>query len=150
MNYLKDIKMGIFNKLFGKTPEPAVEAPVKAKKPRKPKTKKAPLSEKDKATSEGLPYVNVVRMDIDPDDINTGAFDLDFNDKFVINLIRAGYKNRDDDTDIVIVDRWFQTICKNIALELYEQKVADPENRNANDVRVVKSRDLGNGRTEVS
>jgi hypothetical protein len=34
-----------------------------------------------------------------------------------------------------------------VALEMYEQQVADPDNR---DVRVVRSRDLGNGRTEVS
>jgi hypothetical protein len=32
-------------------------------------------------------------------------------------------------------------------LEIYEQNQADPDNR---DVRVIRSRDLGNGRTEVS
>lgn len=64
-----------------------------------------------------------------------------------MNLIKSGYKQRDDDTDIVIVDRWFQAVCRNVALEMYEQQVADPDNR---DVRVVRSRDLGNGRTEVS
>ena len=54
---------------------------------------------------------------------------------------------RDDDADTVIVDRWFQTVCRNIALEIYEQNQADPDNR---DVRVIRSRDIGNGRTEVS
>jgi hypothetical protein len=68
-----------------------------------------------------------------------------------LNLIRAGYKIRDDDTDTIIVDRWFQTVCRNVALELYEQQQADPENRAmASDMRVVKAKDLGNGRTEVS
>lgn len=38
-------------------------------------------------------------MEIDPYDINSGAFELDWNDKFVLNLIRAGYKIREDDTD---------------------------------------------------
>ena len=66
-------------------------------------------------------------------------------------LIKAGFKIRDDDTDAMIVDRWFQTVCRNIALELYEQQQADPENRAmASDMRVVKAKDLGNGRTEVS
>ena len=45
------------------------------------------------------------------------------------------------------MDRWFQTVCRNIALEMYEQQVADPENR---DARVIRTKDLGNGRTEVS
>jgi len=141
--------------LFGKKPDPVVEAPkpVKEKKPRKPKVKKeAPTSsDKDKANAEGLPYVNILKMEIDPYDINSGAFELDFNDKFVLNLIRAGYKIRDDDTDTIIVDRWFQTVCRNVALELYEQQQADPENRAmASDMRVVRAKDLGDGRTEVS
>ena len=147
--------MGIFDKLFGKKPELVVEAPkpVKEKKPRKPKEKKEEptSSDKEKANAEGLPYVNILKMEIDPYDINSGAFELDFNDKFVLNLIRAGYKIRDDDTDTIIVDRWFQTVCRNVALELYEQQQADPENRAmASDMRVVRAKDLGDGRTEVS
>ena len=155
LNYLKDTKMGIFDKLFGKKPEPVVEAPkpVKEKKPRKPKVKKEPatVSDKQKAEELGLPYVNILKMELDPYDINSGAFELDFNDKFVLNLIRAGYKIRDDDTDTIIVDRWFQTVCRNVALELYEQQQADPENRaQATDMRVVRAKDIGDGRTEVS
>ena len=147
--------MGLFDRFFGKKPEPIVEAPkpVKEKKPRKSKVKKEEptSSDKDKANTEGLPYVNILKMEIDPYDINSGAFELDFNDKFVLNLIRAGYKIRDDDTDTIIVDRWFQTVCRNVALELYEQQQADPENRaQATDMRVVRAKDLGDGRTEVS
>ena len=150
--------MGLFDKLFGKKPEPVAEAPqpVKEKKPRKPKVPKVEKeqptsSDKQKATELGLPYVNILKMEIDPYDINRGAFELDFNDKFVLNLIRAGYKIRDDDTDTIIVDRWFQTVCRNVALELYEQQQADPENRAmASDMRVVRAKDLGDGRTEVS
>ena len=54
---------------------------------------------------------------------------------------------KEDDTDTVIVDRWFQTVCRNIALEVYEQEQADPTNR---ELRNIRTRDLGNGRTEVS
>lgn len=150
--------MGIFDKLFGKKPEPIVETPKpikekKPRKPRKPKEKKDPatISDKQKAEELGLPYVNILKMELDPYDINSGAFELDFNDKFVLNLIRAGYKIRDDDTDTIIVDRWFQTVCRNVALELYEQQQADPENRaQATDMRVVRAKDIGDGRTEVS
>jgi hypothetical protein len=141
--------------LFGKKPDPVVEEPkpVKEKKPRKPKVKKEPatVSDKQKAEELGLPYVNILKMEIDPYDINSGAFELDWNDKFILNLIRAGYKIRDDDTDTMIAERWFQSVCRNVALELYEQQQADPENRSqASDMRVVRAKDLGDGRTEVS
>lgn len=140
--------MGLFDRLFGKKKE-EVKVEVKEKKPRKPRAKKEEpaLSEKEKATQAGEPYVAITKVEVNPENINDGAFDLDFNDKFVLNLIKAGYKQRDDDTDVIIVDRWFQTVCRNVALELYEQQVADPENR---DVRVVRTKDIGGGRTEVS
>jgi hypothetical protein len=139
--------MGLFDKIKGafKKPEPAkVE---KEKKPRKPKEQKTELTAKEKATAAGEPYINILSMDIDPNDINSGSFELDFNDKFVLNLVRAGYKFKDTDTDNDIVDRWFQTICRNIALEVYEQQAADLTNR---DMRTMQTKDLGNGRTEVS
>jgi len=139
--------------LFSKKPEVEAPKPAQEKKSRKPKEKKEETTstDKDKANADGLPYVNILKMEIDPYDINTGAFELDWNDKFVLNLIRAGYKQRDDDTDTIIVERWFQTVCRNVALELYEQQQADPENRAmATDMRVVRQKDLGNGRTEVS
>jgi hypothetical protein len=114
--------------------------------PKQAKTK-TELTEKEKATAAGEPYIAITKVEINPDNINDGAFDLDFNDKFVLNLIKAGYRQREDDTDVIIVDRWFQTVCRNVALEMYEQQVADPENR---DARVIRTKDLGNGRTEVS
>lgn len=112
------------------------------------KTKKKELSPKEQATANNEPYIAIIRVELDPNNINNGAFELDFNDKFVLNLIRAGYKIKNDDTDDEIVDRWFQTVCRNIALEIYEQEQADPSKRD--DVRVIRSRDIGNGRTEVS
>lgn len=137
--------------IFGKKPEVEAPKPVQEKKPRKPRKPKeqAPnLSAKEIATQNGEPYVNILRMELDPNDVNNGAFELDWNDKFVTNLIRAGYKIRPDDTDQMLVDRWFQTVCRNVALEVYEQQQADPEKRD--DVRVIRTRDIGNGRTEVS
>jgi hypothetical protein len=141
-------KMGLFDR-FKKKPVEKVVEPAKEKKPRKPRVKKptVELTAKEKATQAGEPYINVLSMDVDPTNIHTGAFELDWNDKFILNLIKVGYKMRDDDTDDVIVDRWFQNVCRNIALEMYEQQQADPTNR---DLREIKTRDLGNGRTEIS
>ena len=140
--------MGLFD-IFKKKSVEQDTTPVKEKKPRQPKVKEPikELTEKEKATAAGEPYIQILRMDIDPENINAGSFEMDWNDKFILNLIRAGYKMRDDDTDNMIADRWFQTNCRNIALEVYEQAQADPTNR---DLREIKTRDLGNGRTEVS
>jgi hypothetical protein len=121
-------------------PEPEVKAP---KKP------KVVLTDKEKATAAGEPYIAILKVDLDPNDINNGSFDLDWNDKFLLNLIKQGYKIRADDTDAQIVDRWFQTVCRNIALEVYEQEIADPEKRES-ELRIIRQRDLGDGYTEVS
>ena len=123
-------------------PVPAKKTKAKAKKPKIPAT----LTAKELATKNGEPYVSVLSMELDPKDVNNGAFELDWNDKFIMDLIRAGYKVKPDDKDTDLVDRWFQTVCRNIALEVYEQNQADPDNR----MRVVRSRDIGDGRTEVS
>ena len=122
------------------------EEPVKPVKTKKPAAKK--LSPKEEATANGEPYIDILKVSVDPNDINNGAFELDWNDKFLVNLIKQGYQIKPDDTEAEIVDRWFQTVCRNIALEVYEQNQADPENRA--DVRVIRQRDIGNGRTEVS
>jgi hypothetical protein len=137
----------MFDKLKSlfKKPEP----PKPETKPKKAQKKEKELSPKELATQNSEPYVAILKVDIDPNNINNGAFELDWNDKFLTNLIKQGYKIRPDDTDNDIVDRWFQTVCRNIALEVYEQEIADPEKRR-DDIRVVRQRDLGNGRTEVS
>lgn len=137
-------------KNFFRKPEPVKVEEPKPKKEKKPRQKKedVQLSPKELATANGEPYIGILHVQIDPSDVNNGMFELDWNDKFVLNLIRAGYKQRDDDNDQIIVDRWFQTVCRNIALEIYEQQQADPENRN--DLRIIRTRDIGNGRTEVS
>lgn len=135
--------------LFKKSTPVETELP-KEKKTKTPKVttpKEVELSEKEKATLAGEPYIAITKVDIDPEDMHNGSFELDWNDKFIINLIKAGYKQKDTDTDDVIADRWFQVVCRNIALEVYEQVVADPTNR---EVRPIRTRDIGNGRTEVS
>lgn len=134
--------------LFAKKPEPVIEEP-KVKKPRKPKEKKVEkeMTAKEKATLAGEPYVNILSMEVDPDNINAGSFELDWNDKFIANLSKSGYQMKEDDKDSDIIDRWFQTVCRNVALEVYEQVQADPELR---DLRKMNTKDIGNGRTEVS
>jgi hypothetical protein len=129
-----------------KKPEPVVKAEPKPKKIKE--TKVVPeLSEKERATAAGEPYVQVIRMDIDPNDINAGSFELDWNEIFIARLVKAGYMMKKDDKDSDIIDRWWTEVCRNTVLAIYEQGQADLTNR---DVRPIQTRDLGNGRTEVS
>ena len=114
--------------------------PQETEKP-KAKAKKTP---KEIATAAGEPWVNVLSMDIDPEEINNGAFELDWNEKFIANLVRAGYQAKPNEEEHVIIDRWFQNVCRNVALETYEQAQADPEVR-----AYTQNRDLGDGYTEV-
>jgi hypothetical protein len=116
--------------------------PTETKAEPKPKKK----SEKDLATERGEPFVTILSMEIDPENMQSGAFELDWNDKFVANLVRAGYQMNPKDTDADIVDRWFTAVCRNIVLETYEQEQAINPERD----RVIKTRSMGDGRSEVS
>ena len=129
--------MGILD-IFKKKKPAKVEAPREPKAPKK--------TEKEIATEKGEPWVGILSMDIDPENMHQGAFELDWNDKFVANLVRAGYQGKPDDTDAEIVDRWFQNICRHVVMETWEQEQA--MNPDAN--RVVQTRNIGSGRTEVS
>lgn len=125
----------------------APDTPPPPKKKRKPKQAPKMLSAKELATQNNQPYVNILSMEINPDNISEGAFELDYNDKFVLDLIRAGYRKNESDDDHTIVDRWFTDVARSIVLEMHEQEQADPANR---DLRIVRTKNLGNGRTEVS
>jgi len=115
------------------------EAKTEAPRPKK-------KSDKELATERGEPYVAILSMEIDPENLQSGSFELDWNDKFVANLVRAGYQMNAKDTDADIVDRWFTTVCRNVVMETYEQYEAMNPERD----RVIKTRNLGDGRSEVS
>lgn len=117
---------------------PEVREPVKPKAPTK--------TEKELATEKNEPYVSIVRMDIDPNNLHQGAFELDWNDIFVARLVKAGYMMKPEDTDAEIVDRWFQNICRHVVMETWEQEQA--MNKYSN--QYVNTRDIGGGRSEVS
>lgn len=129
--------MGILDQFFKR------KKPVEQKQ-EAPKAKKK--SEKELATERGEPWVTVIKMDVNPENLHEGAFELDWNDKFVANLVRAGYQMKPDDTDADIVDRWFQNVCRNVVMETWEQFEAMNPERD----RLIKSRDLGGGRSEIS
>jgi hypothetical protein len=129
--------MGLFDRFKKKPSNPAKsrQPPIKATK-----------SAKDLATEKGEPYVAIISMDINPNNLHEGAFELDWNDKFIANLVRAGYQMRPNEPESVIVDRWFQNVCRHVVMETWEQEQA----MNPQTTRFTQSRDLGDGRREVS
>ena len=125
---------------FKKTPAPAPK--VKSE----PKPREPVKTEKEIATEKKEPYVAMVRMDIDPDNLHQGAFELDWNEIFVARLVKAGYMMKPDDVDADIVDRWFQNVCRHVVMETWEQEQAIIKGVG----QYVNTRDIGGGRTEVS
>jgi len=122
---------------IGKEPLPAPTAkPKESAKPKK--------TEKEIATEKGEPYVTILSLDLDPENLHAGAFELDWNDKFIANLVRAGYQKDPRDTDSDVVDRWFQNVCRHVVMETWEQEQA------MNPQRYVRERNIGGGRKEVS
>lgn len=119
-----------------------------AKSKAEPKLRVKTKTAKDIATAKGEPYVAILNVELDPNDIGNGAFELDWNDKFIANLVRAGYQQKPDEPDSDIVDRWFQEVCRNIIAENFEQWEA---NQPASErPRIISRTDIGGGRTEVS
>lgn len=123
-------------------PQPTQPKPEPPPQPPRPRAKAPEKSAKELATERGEPYVAVLSMDVDPENLHQGAFELDWNDKFVANLIRAGYQGK---TDSDVVDQWFQNVCRHVVMETWEQEQAIK-----NSGIYVQSRNIGDGRSEVS
>jgi len=133
--------MGLFD-AFKKKPEVKVEEKPKVEK------KKVEKSAKDLATEKGEPYVAILSVELDPENIGNGAFELDWNDKFITNLVRSGYQLKPNESEDIIVDRWFQDVCRNVVQENFEQWEANQPYEVR--PRVVDRKDLGDGKSEIS
>jgi hypothetical protein len=121
--------------------------PVKEEKEKVIRVPKAPeKTAKQTATEKGEPYVAIITMDIDPNNLHQGAFELDWNEIFIARLVKAGYMMKPTDADSDIVDRWFQNVCRHVVMETWEQEQAI---RNSG-AQYVRTRDIGDGRTEIS
>jgi hypothetical protein len=107
------------------------------------KTQRQKTTPKERATKAKEPYIDIVKVDLDENNPSYGSFELDWNEYFVKKLRDLGYPGESDE---VVVDLWFQSVCRNILMETYEQEAA---NRSDN-IRYISRRDLGDGKTEVS
>ena len=106
----------------------------------KKKTKaQKPLTEKEIATKDGVPYVKVLDTKVDADNPKMGYFELDWNKHFVTNLKEHGFSGNSDEE---IVDHWFSVLCNTIATE------DTPMGRSPDEI--VKRTVREDGKTEIS
>ena len=121
-----------------KVAEDATVAAERAKK----EEELAKSTPKNRATALGEPWVGVLETHINKENLRNGFFELDWNDEFVLQLKQAGY-GFDGDKDEEIVDRWFRTLCKDVANE----EGIDMTDRGAGFINVKK---IAEGKSEVS
>ena len=92
-------------------------------------------------TRKKEPWVNVIDVKVNEENVRNGFFELDWNEYFIAQLVEAGY-GVDNDPEEEIVDRWFRDIVHNM-LEADGQDT----NRGAGYINVVP---IAKGKSEVS
>jgi hypothetical protein len=96
---------------------------------------------KDYHTRKKEPWVNVIDVKVNEENVRNGFFELDWNGYFIAQLVEAGY-GVENDPEEEIVDRWFRDIVHNM-LEADGQDT----NRGAGYINVVP---IAKGKSEVS
>jgi hypothetical protein len=99
------------------------------------------MSDKERATAKGEPYVAVLDTKVNPDNIRNGFFELDWNKMFIEELIVNGY-GTESDPEEEVVDRWF----RDIVYQMLEEEGMDTS-RGAGFINVNK---LPGGKSAVS
>lgn len=92
-------------------------------------------------TRKKEPWVNVIDVKVNEENVRNGFFELDWNKYFIAQLVEAGY-GVDNDPEEEIVDRWFRDIVYNMLDE-----EGQDTNRGAGYINVVP---IAKGKSEVS
>lgn len=93
--------------------------------------------EKTKATAAGEPWVNVIKMGINPENVVQGYFELDWNDEFVKMLSDAGITGTSDED---IVNKWFNGVCRTVLLDAERDLDYGMQAQGRDDVIVTNSK----------
>lgn len=70
--------------------------------------------ERELATLQGEPYVNVLNMGIEPENVVQGYIELDWNEHFVKMLTEAGVTGTSDEDT---VNKWFNGVCRTVLIQ---------------------------------
>jgi CRISPR/Cas system Type II protein with McrA/HNH and RuvC-like nuclease domain len=90
-----------------------VEVSENLAKQRAEESRIAVLTPKERATERQESWVSVMDTKVNKDNPRNGFFELDWNEYFIADLIKAGY-GYDNDPEEEVVDRWFRDIVKNM------------------------------------
>jgi len=92
-------------------------------------------------TRKKEPWVNVIDVKVNEENVRNGFFELDWNKYFIAQLVEAGY-GVDNDPEEEIVDRWFRDIVYNMLDE-----EGQDTNRGAGYINVVP---IDQSKSEIS
>ncbi len=93
------------------------------------------------ATRRKEPWVSVLDVKVNEENVRNGFFEMDWNEYFIQQLIQAGY-GTEQDPEEEIVDRWFRDIVYNMLSE----EGLDTQ-RNSGYINVVP---IAKGKSEIS
>ena len=127
-----------FKKLTGLDKVEAEKAAVESEKMELLK-KKDP---KAYATKKKQPWISVLDVKVNQENVRNGFFEMDWNEYFIKDLKKAGY-GEDGDLDEQIVDLWFRDIVHG----MLEQEGIDSTDRSAGYINVTS---IDKGKAEVS
>ena len=96
---------------------------------------------KDYHTRKKEPWVNVIDVKVNEENVRNGFFELDWNEYFIAQLVEAGY-GVENDPEEEIVDRWFRDIVHNML-----EADGEDTSRGAGYINVVP---ISKGKSEVS
>ena len=76
--------------------------------------------EKQVAEIKEESYVNVPKLDVNPENAKAGYMELDWNEHFVKFLHENGYEGKSDED---VVNKWFNDVCRTVLV----QEMADQD-----------------------
>jgi len=109
-------------------------------------------TEKELATERNEPWFDIIGFGYDSETGN-GAFELDWNQAFVEEKRIEGFVGNEQED---VVDQWFNTICRSVAMETYEKELADSGSKTNKAInktvnkKYINKKDIGDGRSEIS
>ena len=104
--------------------------------------------EKEVATLKKEPYVNVMKLEVNPENAKAGYMELDWNDHFVKFLHDNGYTGKSDED---VVNKWFNDVCRTVLVqEIADQDYGLQEQNDNERPDVIKRESGSTGQDETS
>lgn len=89
------------------------------------------------ATIKKEPWVNVVKMGVNPTNVAAGYFELDWNDEFIAMLHENGYVGQSDEE---VVNKWFNDVCRTVLIQEKADQDYGLESTERDDVEIRRDR----------